>query len=415
MTNKYYLAGHETFSNRGCEALVRGISTIVRERQPEAEFLVPSFDVESDLKQLAKSNEMGVRFVPAYRLPFYARVWGKLNKAMPELRRVWIPSPGIPENIRESLRDTVAGIMTGGDNLSLDYGILSLAHFIGQAESYMTDGRPMFLWAASVGPFESYPDLERYMVRHLASYSGISVRETFSRDYLENLGLRNIKLVADPAFVLASEPWDTSIVLPIELGDGMLGFNISPLIKSFRNGDSHVSEMEKAVVDFLQDVVKRTDLSIVLIPHVDSIDRGGWNSDYLYMQRLIECIYLLPQSVAARISLAPRDMNAVQTKYLISQCRFFIGARTHATIAAWSSCVPTISISYSVKAIGLNTDLFGDVRYVLETPKLSRMTLWEALEKLRADEQCIKTLLEQRIPEWQQRARYAADLMFTLL
>ena len=83
--------------------------------------------------------------------------------------------------------------------------------------------------------------------------------------------------------------------------------------------------------------------------------------------------------------------------------------RTHATIAAWSTHVPTVSIAYSVKAIGLNTDLFGDLRYVLETPRLSRVTLWDSLEKLRTDEQSIKILLGQRIPEWQWRARLAAD------
>lgn len=414
MKNQYYLLGHETLTNRGCEALLRGISTIIRETQPEAAFLVPSANEEADQKQMADSNEIGISFIPTYRIPFYFRVWGRLNKTMPGIRRMWIPSPGIPKSMRQRLRDTAAGIMTGGDVLSLDYGIPSLIVFVGQAESYMVGERPLYLWAASVGPFGSQPDLERYMAHHLSKYAGISVRETSSRDYLEKLGLHNVKLVADPAFVMVPKYWNTSVVLPSSLGEGLLGFNISPLIKSFRNGDSHVLEMEMAVIDFLQDVITRTDLAIVLIPHVDSIDGGGWNSDYHYMQRLIEHISLPSGTVAARISLAPRDMNAAQTKYLISKCRFFIGARTHATIAAWSTHIPTISIAYSIKATGLNTDLFGDLRYVLETSKLSRMTLWESLEKLRTDEQSIKTLLAQRIPEWQQRAHSAVDHMMAV-
>jgi len=414
MANKYYFLGHETLTNRGCEALLRGISTVVCEVQPEAVFLAPSRDPEKDRRQLAALDRMRICFVPVYRIPFYFRVWIKLNNTIPSLRRIWIPTPGIPKNIRQSLRDTTAGIMTGGDVLSLDYEVPSLVKFVGQAESYMADKHPLYLWAASVGPFGSQPDLERYMTQHLAKYSGISVRETSSRDYLERLGLRNVKLVADPAFVMVPELWDTTAALPSESGEGVLGFNISPLIKSFRNNDFDILEMETAVVDFLQDVIMRTDLSIMLIPHVDSIDGGEWNSDYLYMQRLIKRLSVPSGTVAARISLAPRSMNAVQTKYLISQCRFFIGARTHATIAAWSTLVPTISIAYSVKATGLNADLFGDLRYVLETPKLSRMTLWESLEKLRADERSIKALLEQRIPKWQQRARSAMDHMLTI-
>ncbi len=395
--------------------MLRGISTIIREQQSGAEFLAHSSDVEGDQKKFSRYNEMGVNFIPTYSLPLYFRVWGRLNKLMPGLMRVWIPSPGIPESTRQSLRDTTVGIMTGGDVLALDYGIPSLVNWMGQAESYMASGRPMFLWGASVGPFETQPELERRVARHLNTYSGVSVRESSSYDYLEKLGLRNVKLVADPAFVMMSESWDTSSVLPTELGEGLLGFNISPLIKSFRKDDSHILELETAVIEFLQDVIKRTNLAIVLIPHVDSIDGGEWNSDYLYMQRLIKHIDLPIEIIAARISLAPRYMNAVQTKYLISQCRFFIGARTHATIAAWSTYVPTISIAYSVKATGLNTDLFGDLRYVLETPKLSRKTLWESLEKLRSDEQGIKILLEQRIPVWRQRARHAMDFLRTNL
>ncbi|MDP2225045.1 polysaccharide pyruvyl transferase family protein [Nitrosomonas sp.] len=411
MANKYFFAGHETLANRGCEALLRGISIIIRERQSEAEFLAPSFDAENDLKQLTRANDMGVHFIPTYGLPFYARVWGRANKAIPGLKRMWIPCPDMPEDIRQDLHDTTAGIMTGGDVLSLDYGILSLIKWVGQAESYMADGRPMYLWAASVGTFESNSDIEQYVIRHLAAYAGISVRETSSYEYLEKLGLRNVKLVADPAFVMFPEAWDTSAALPSEFGEGILGFNISPVIKRFRNNAVSALEMESAVVDFLLEVLQRTDLSIVLIPHVDSEDGSERKSDYLFMQQLIKRVYLLSGTTAARISLAPRDLNAIQTKYLISQCRFFIGARTHATIAAWSSHVPTISISYSVKAIGLNTDLFGDLRYVLETPKLSRAALWESLEKLRADERNIKITLEQRIPEWQRRARSAVDHM----
>ena len=113
-------------------------------------------------------------------------------------------------------------------------------------------------------------------------FTPVSYTHLSSRDYLEKLGFKNVKLVADPAFVLMPESWDISTVLPTISGEGLLGFNISPLIKSFRNNESQVSELETAIVEFLCDVIKRTELSIVLIPHVDSIDGGDRNSDYRY-------------------------------------------------------------------------------------------------------------------------------------
>lgn len=49
----------------------------------------------------------------------------------------------------------------------------------------------------------------------------------------------------------------------------------------------------------------------------------------------------------------------MELKGIIAQCRFFIGARTHATIAAYSSGIPTLVVGYSVKARGIAKDLFG--------------------------------------------------------
>ena len=53
-------------------------------------------------------------------------------------------------------------------------------------------------------------------------------------------------------------------------------------------------------------------------------------------------------------------------KGYISRCELFIGARTHATIAAYSTGVPTLVLGYSVKARGIAKDLFGtEENYVI--------------------------------------------------
>ena len=55
------------------------------------------------------------------------------------------------------------------------------------------------------------------------------------------------------------------------------------------------------------------------------------------------------------------DHNCEELKGYIARCSFFIGARTHATIAAYSSCVPTLVVGYSIKAKGIAQDIFGKV------------------------------------------------------
>ena len=58
--------------------------------------------------------------------------------------------------------------------------------------------------------------------------------------------------------------------------------------------------------------------------------------------------------------LIPDTLNTREYKAIISQCKVFIGARTHSTIAAYSTCVPTFVFGYSIKSLGIAKDLFGD-------------------------------------------------------
>src|SRR3546814_5594710 len=72
-------------------------------------------------------------------------------------------------------------------------------------------GRPVFLWGASVGPFEAEPHFVPAIRHHLMRMSGIMVRERVSYDYLtQKLGLTNVTMMADPAFTLSPEPVDTA-------------------------------------------------------------------------------------------------------------------------------------------------------------------------------------------------------------
>ncbi|MFN9971614.1 MAG: polysaccharide pyruvyl transferase family protein, partial [Phycisphaerae bacterium] len=63
----------------------------------------------------------------------------------------------------------------------------------------------------------------------------------------------------------------------------------------------------------------------------------------------------------------PDVLNARESKWAISQCSVFAGARTHSTIAGMSSATPTISMSYSMKARGINQDVFDSQRYCIDS------------------------------------------------
>lgn len=396
---RFYLSGQRTFDNRGCEAIVRSTVDLLTERFGEVEVLVPTTDGDRDRRQWPEAASRGVRFVRAY-LPMQGRYWVQLQRLpLPLLQGARWPF-AMPAWLGEDLSGVDAVLAVGGDNYSLDYRIPSPIMAVDRFAMDM--GKPVILWGGSVGPFDRVPGLVGPMTRHLSRMRHVAARESVSYDYLTSrLGLRNVIRMADPAFVMAPEPVDREAFWPT--GDGrVLGLNVSALIERYRRPGK---DLRSEVADFIRHVVADHGMGVLLVPHVNPLDGEGAGGDSAYMAPLLEQLADLGDAV----TLMPRHLNAAQTKYVISQLDFFIGARTHATIAALSSGVPTVSIAYSVKARGINRDLFGSEDMVLQTPDVSATSLRKALNWLLREESTLRLTLARRVDDLRAMARAATD------
>lgn len=399
-----YLAGQTNFGNRGCEALVRGTAAMVQQKLHDGRLLCPLDHVDRDGRQWLHAEGMGVRFVPGPRFPGRIRWWARVNRVLP-LEGVGLPNLALDAETRNLLERSSALIMTGGDIITLDYGVMSVYQWSRFVENAIDMGVPAVLWAASVGPFSARPGVEKVMTRHLRRYAAITVRESVSLGYLRSIGVDDVQLVADPAFHLRPEPFDARQL--VSEGRDIVGFNVSPLIRKFRRDEASAAAMDREIVAFVNKVLEETPCDVLLVPHVGPLDGGATNSDWHYMKGLADAL----SGAGGRVRLAPNSLNAAQLKHLIAHCRYFIGARTHATIAAMSQGVPTISIAYSTKAKGINQDLFGDTRYVLETPRVGADSLAAAFGLLKRDEQQIRAVLADRLPQWRERALGSVDVL----
>lgn len=408
----FYLASQTNFGNRGCDALVRSTVALLQLAFGEARVLVPSLDRPRDQGQWPGYAQSGVEFVDAPPMPRWLGKWGAACRRLPWLKelphpRLAIGGPPIAEMQRA---DAVVSI--GGDAYSLDYGLSGLYFNAGITEAAMRMRKPTVLWGASVGPFSREPRAEREMVEHLRRMALVTVRESHSVEYLRSVGVvDNVLQVVDSAFVLQPQPVDTRAWWPTEVGDGVLGLNIGWLIDDLRR---RAGQQEGAVADvaaFVRDVLERTRFAVLLVPHVAPLNGDLFNNDESFNRKLMQEL----GGSTPRLAQVSDGLNAAQLKYVISQCRFLIGGRTHATIAGFSSAVPTLSIAYSVKAKGINRDLFGDERYVLETPQLSRERLWAGLELLQEDEVRMRERYDVILPTWRERAHAGAYRLAALL
>lgn len=403
---RFYLTGQRTFGNRGCEAIVRSTVALLEQRFGDVTVLVPSNDIERDSAQWPEAGEHGVEFVRDY-MPPHTRPWAHCQRLpIAVLKQAGWPFP-MPAWLRTQLSSVDAVLAIGGDNYSLDYRLPSL--WMGIDNMAIRLGKPVMIWGASVGPFDREPDFVPAIIQHLAAIDTICVRETASYRYLtEQFGLTNVLQMADPAFTLSKQKIDTTPFWPENVGQGVLGINISPLIERYKKTGQN---LRTETAEFIRHAVRERDLSVLLIPHVTPLDGSTKNSDALYMNGLISEL----ADLGNRVSIMPHALNAAQIKYVIGDLRFFIGARTHATIAALSSGIPTISIAYSIKAKGINHDLFGNDEAVLPTPDLSKASLCNALQWLIDNENQLKQTLAERIPQLQHAAKAAVDRLADIL
>jgi colanic acid/amylovoran biosynthesis protein len=193
--------------------------------------------------------------------------------------------------------------------------------------------KPVVLWGASVGPFEKVPAFVPVICKHLADMSLIAVRESVSDNFLnETLGLNHIIRMADPAFSLIPDPVSTIEFWPVEEGNGVPGLNISRVIGRYRHSGT---DLRTEIVKFIRVTVKNYGMSVLLIPHVLPLNGDSKNNDAIYMRPVRDSL----SDLGSRVRMMDSALDAAQIRQVISQCRFFIGARTHATTAPLSSIV----------------------------------------------------------------------------
>lgn len=407
-----YLTGQNNFGNRGCEALVRSTVATLLEQNPGYKFMVPSLDILRDSVQWPDAAQSGVRFVPAPEVPASYRWWGRLCRVLPMLKtRKWPSLRGLP-NLEEYLQEADAVISIGGDNYSLDYGLVSLFFFVGIAERALALGKKTALWGASVGPFTADRYVEKNMANHLKSLNLVSIRESHSVNYVKSIGVNaNLASVVDSAFALTRQDIELKKFWPKATGDGVLGINISEVMQiSIAKHGKNISVINETS-EFIKKILAESNFSILLVPHVAPLDGNEFNNDEFFLNT----VYSQLLEYADRVGVVPSKLNCCQLKNIIAQCRFFIGGRTHATIASISSMVPTISIAYSIKARGINHDLFGHENWVLPTPDYSAINLFKFFDRMRLEEAAIRQVLSNKIPVWKMRAYLSAKLFSQIL
>lgn len=387
----FMFMGNGSPDNGGCEAITKGTIEILRSTFNDASFIDSYFDYTGCYGADKTKNIYPVRYP--------ARWTSKWFLLQPALRFSYpITAQLLYTSHKKQIQQATAVLSLGGDNYSLDYGVPK--RFIAMGKYVKRQKVPFIIWGASIGPFERGSTFEKEIATHLRNEVDlILLREEESRKYLEEIGVtKNVKVVADPAFMMQPE---TCEGLRKYLPSGYICINFSDLMAKYvTNGDMNTWIQICATI--INSLHKEYERLLVFIPHV--------KSDYAFIQKVVPLV-----SKKELLYIVDTNLNAAQMKWIISQAECNVACRTHSTIASFSTSVPTLSLGYSIKSKGLNQQMYRHENYLLYGKEITCDNVNHTFHMLWENKMNIRKLLSLKNKEVKEQALLAGEYLKRIL
>jgi polysaccharide pyruvyl transferase WcaK-like protein len=243
----------------------------------------------------------------------------------------------------------------GGDSFADIYGGARFAKMMLMKYLVHLAGRPLVLAPQTIGPFKSR--IRQFIAAQTIRLSAIvATRDAMSTKAARAMGIKQPIIEAS----------DVALRLPYTVpesrssGPVRVGINISGLLMSGGYTRNNMFGLQMDYRQLVRDIITRFQAhpdgcEIHLVPHVIAYARGSEmgavEDDY---QASVDIAKEFPGVIVAPVFATPPE-----AKSYIAGLDFFMGARMHACIGAFSSGVPVVPMAYSRKFAGL----FGTLGY----------------------------------------------------
>ena len=243
-----------------------------------------------------------------------------------------------------------------GDSFADIYGKRRFDWIFAQYKLGRKYHKPYCILPQTIGPFKD-KEIKEQATKGIEWSKCVMVRDKQSFDYVkEMLPNKEVYEIIDVAFFMpyVKKVFDSSFI--------HVGLNISALLwhggYTRDNQFGLKSDYQKLVKNIIRYFLSLDKVKVHLIPHVVSGERHVEN-DYAVSYDLYE------EFNHPNLVLTPLFLDPIIAKGYIAGMDFFMGARMHSTIAAFSSGVPVVPMSYSRKFNGLFCDTL-DYQYIAD-------------------------------------------------
>ena len=319
-------------SNLGCTALIYSLihllERICQDHSISSSYYL--FDIgctEKDKNNLCRAIELNQKKVQIYSMPHIDKrsFIGQLKTIKHSIDN---------SHIFKAMKSCSFLVdLTQGDSFSDIYGIDRFYRWTDIKKIIEEKNMYLVLGPQTYGPFYD-EKVRRYAVDVIESAKAVISRDQVSADYIAKYSNKEITVGTDLAFELPYIKNNTHSTDKIRVGINPSGLLCKKKTDMSAFSDELKTDYESFLIQIINWLKKEDKYEIHMISHVgnEAIDCFGNIEGVEYHNQFD---------------------TPVEAKNLISCMDVFIGARMHATIAAFSSGVPVIPTAYSRKFIGL--------------------------------------------------------------
>ena len=357
--------------NKGCVALALStmyfISKMLNERSMCCQFFLPQSGYERKEEHTIKIGDVTLKFMSLMDItPLSIRQYIKNSTKYIAGHREY-------QATKKAYQEADFILDIGqGDSFADIYGKRRFDWIFSQYRLGMKYKKPYCILPQTIGPFKD-ASIRTQACRGISYAKCVMARDKQSYDYVkELLPDKTVTEIIDVAFFMPfkRKEFNKDFI--------HVGLNVSALL--WHGGYTRNNQfglkvdyplLVRSIIDYF---LEQTNVKVHLIPHVVDSERSVEN-DYAVSFDLYE-EYNHPNLV-----LSPLFLDPISAKNYIAGMDFFMGARMHSTIAAFSSEVPVFPMAYSRKFNGLFTD-------TLQYPYMADMKAQSNMEVLTSIKQC---------------------------
>jgi polysaccharide pyruvyl transferase WcaK-like protein len=339
-TKQILITEADVIGNKGAVAMVNCIVRDLRKHNPDLKIYVTSKYLAEQTYTLSNGEKVEI-------------LTDHLHEFDTALVKTWIRFLASLIGVKKKLfsTDKVLRVLdkcdlvlsTSGISFIDNFGIVKLYHYSKFLQIPVLNGIPTIKFTQSLGPFGSRYNrtIAKLLLPHLEL---IIARGRHSVENLKILGVtENVMSLPDIAVTLESmQSESTDSILNKYKNKEIIG--VSPNEVCYRLDDKklYLPSLNK----LLEHILKiKPNATVLLIPHTIAEKNLGDKDDFWLCEQIAEHLKE-PDRVEIINTL---ELMPEETKFVISNCSFFIGSRFHSLIAATSTDVPTLAIGWHWK------------------------------------------------------------------